>query len=144
MRPLSFVPRCFSSNVPCTLTVERFVFEGDIPFNVSGILDMNSITCVPEIATLQALANTQMKAQNRPSITSAGDTTTNVVTGSRILSDFHDPTYFTSAFPTVFPYGTGKHIDPRCAKELDLSTWVELLLKHSSRFAHLSDVLTMF
>jgi hypothetical protein len=88
--------------------------------------------------TLEALANTQMKTQNHPpSISSGGDATINVVTGNHILSDFHDPTYFTSAFPTAFPHGTGKHLDLRRAKELPLSTWVQLLLKHSSQFAYI-------
>jgi hypothetical protein len=109
-------------------------FKGDIPFNISGILDVNNVTRPPEITTLESLATTQIEAENRTRTAPSTNITVNVVTGNRILSDFHDPTYFTSAFPTLFPYGTGKHIDSRRQKELHLSTWVQLLLKHSSRF----------
>ena len=39
--------------------------------------------------------------------TSSPGLTVNVVTGNSIISDFYDSTYFTSAFPTLFPYGQG-------------------------------------
>jgi hypothetical protein len=112
-------------------------FEGDIPLTISGIVDVNDITQPPEVTTLQSLVHTQMEAQNQiPVSSSSAQTTAYVVTGIRILSDFHDPTYFTSAFPTIFPYGTGKHLDSRRHTELHISKWVELLLKHSSRFIY--------
>jgi hypothetical protein len=109
-------------------------FQGDIPFDISGIIDVNNVTEPPEVPTLAALADTQLEARNQVLLPLSSNTTVNVVTGSSILSDYRDPTYFTSAFPTVFPYGTGKHMDCRRPKELDFSTWVQLLLRHSSRY----------
>jgi len=111
-------------------------FEGDIPFNVSGILDINNVTQSPDVITLETLADSKRQAQNQTRRDPVMDITVNVVTGSNILNDYRDPTYFTSAFPTLFPYGTSKHIDSRHPKELQLSTWVQLLLKHSSRCAN--------
>jgi hypothetical protein len=111
-------------------------FEGDIPFNVSGILDVNNVTQSPDIITLETLADAKRRAQNQGQLVPVAEITVNVVTGGNILSEYCDPTYFTSAFPTLFPYGTGKHLDSRRPKALQLSTWVQLLLRNSSRFAH--------
>jgi hypothetical protein len=110
-------------------------FEGDIPFNVSGILDMNNVTQSPDVITLERLVHSKRQARNQSQGDPEAEITIKVITGNKILSDYHDPPYFTSAFPTLFPYGTGKHLDVRRPKELQLSTWVQLLLKHSSRFA---------
>jgi len=72
----------------------------DLPFTSLGIVDVNNITEIPNVTTLNHLA--QLK----------GDITANVITGSKILNQYDCDTYFTSAFPTLFPYGTGKHQDP--------------------------------
>ena len=37
-------------------------FEGDIPFNVSGILDMNNVTQSPDVVTLERLAHSKRQA----------------------------------------------------------------------------------
>jgi len=95
--------------------------SGDLPFTSSGIVDTNNIAEIPESTTLTRLA--QLKA----------DITINVVTGSKILNQYNCPTYFTSAFPCLFPYGTGKHLDARRQHKLSLLAWVTLLLRHSSR-----------
>jgi hypothetical protein len=108
-------------------------FQGDIPFDISGIIDMNNITEPAEVLTLTSLAETQLEARNQVLLPQPSKTTVNVVTGCSILNDHRDSTCFTSAFPTIFPYGTGKHIDSRRRKELDFTTWVQLLLRHSSR-----------
>ena len=73
----------------------------DLPFTSSGVVDVNNIAEIPDVATLNHLA--QLK----------GDITANVVTSSKILNQYNCNTYFTSAFPTLFPYGTGKHQDLR-------------------------------
>jgi hypothetical protein len=101
--------------------------EGDIPHSVSGVLDLNNVTRASEVNTLEQLASLQNGSTQQ-------DLTINVVTGTTILNDFEDPTYFTSAFPTLFPYGTGKHLDTRRPNGLSLSKWAQLLLKHSSRY----------
>ena len=95
----------------------------DLPFTSSGIVDVNNITEIPDATTLNRLA--QLK----------GDITANVVTGSKVLNQYDCNTYFTSAFPTLFPYGTGKHRDPRREGKGQLSflKWISLMLRHSSR-----------
>jgi hypothetical protein len=95
----------------------------DLPFTSSGIVDFNNITEIPDATTLSRLA--QLKA----------DVTANVVTSSKILSQYEYDTYFTSAFPTIFPYGTRKYRDARRQdKQSLLLKWVSLMLRHSSRF----------
>jgi len=101
--------------------------EGDIPSTVSGMIDVNNTTTSPDIMTLL------QAAQIREQIPHVAPNVTVNVTGSSILNDRYDPTYFTSAFPTLFPYGTGKHLDNRCQKDLSLQLWIRLLLKHVSR-----------
>jgi len=94
----------------------------DLPFTSSGIVDVNNIAEIPDATTLNHL--TQLK----------GDITANVITGSKVLNQYDCDTYFTSAFPTLFPYGTGKHRDSRRdTKQLSLLKWVSLMLRHSSR-----------
>ena len=73
----------------------------DLPFTSSGVVDVNNIAEVPDATTLSRLA--QLK----------GDITANVVTGSKALNQYDCDIYFTSAFPTLFPYDTGKHRDSR-------------------------------
>ena len=94
----------------------------DLPFTSSGIVDVNNIAEIPDVTTLNRLA--QLK----------DDITANVITGSKILNQYDCDTYFTSAFPTLFSYDTGKHRDLRRGdKQLSLLNWVSLMLRHSSR-----------
>ena len=97
-------------------------FHGDIPNTSSGIIDINNISRSRHLNTLEELQT----LQNRFTI--------NVVPGTKVLEHYADPTYFTSAFPTLFPWGTGKHIDNRRKGSLRLKRWIELLLKNSSRY----------
>jgi hypothetical protein len=110
--------------------------DGDIPQTVSGFVDINNITRSPDISTLYRAA--QLRNELTPPIIKKA--TVNVVTGNTILNEYSDPTYFTSAFPTLFPYGTGKHLDNRRPKELSLAVWIKLLLRHSSRYSSLLEV----
>jgi hypothetical protein len=97
-------------------------FHGNLPNTVSGIIDVNNISQSRQLATLQTLQSLH------------SNLTVNVVLGSNILEHYDNSTYFTSAFPTLFPWGTGKHIDNRRQKPLPLRKWIELLLKNSSRY----------
>jgi Domain of unknown function (DUF6570) len=97
-------------------------FEGNIPASVSAIIDVNNTSKPSHLLMLQELQNLQ------------SNLTINVVPGSKVLEHYEDPTYFTSAFPTLFPWGTGKHIDQRREKSLKMKKWIELLLRHSSRY----------
>jgi len=114
----------FASDNPDSIDI-----DGDIPFTASGMVDVNNITVSPDETTLLRAADLrrQIRAANQPNVT------VNVTTGSTILDDRTDPNYFTSAFPTLFPYGCGKHLDGRRTEQLSFRTWVQLLLRDSSR-----------
>jgi hypothetical protein len=135
--------------------------EGDIPLTTSAIVDINNTRDPCEAAILQKLARTKPRKVSAllhatsPTTTSdptASNATTkskprvkpgvtiNVVTGKTILHQYDTETYFTSAFPTIFPYGTGKHLDHRRSESMKLSLplWTELMLKHSSRYIPLN------
>jgi hypothetical protein len=98
-------------------------FQGTIPSTASAIMDVNNTSRSSHLLTLQELQSLQSSL------------TINVVPGSKVLEHYEDPTYFTSAFPTLFPWGAGKHIDNRRRGPLKLRKWIELLLTHSSRYA---------
>jgi hypothetical protein len=99
---------------------------GYIPVTASGIIDTATVS---QPAQLQALQQVSL---------ATNDQTINVLTGSSILNEDSMPSYFTAAFPTIFPWGTGKHIDARRSQErrqkLDFKKWIQLLLRNSSRY----------
>ena len=97
-------------------------FQGSIPATTSAIIDVNNVSRLSHLLTLPELQSLQSSL------------TINVIPGSKVLEYYEDPTYFTSAFPTLFPWGTGKHVDNRRKGPLKLRKWIELLLKHSSRY----------
>ena len=90
------------------------------PQPTSALLDVNNVSVPSQVRTLNALAS--LKAE----------VTVNVVTGNKIINDYEDETFFTSAFPTLFPYGVRKHTDFRRNVQLSLGQWAQLMLKHSS------------
>lgn len=96
--------------------------EGDLPISASALIDTNGVSDSPTVAKLRELA--RFKESER---------VVNVVTGGTLLSDYEAEYYFTAAFPTIFPYGCGKHIDGRRHDQLSLSRWIQLLLRNSSR-----------
>ena len=96
--------------------------EGDLPMSASALVDTNGVSDSPTVAKLQELA--RLKNSER---------VVNVVNGTNLLSDYEVDYYFTAAFPTIFPYGSGKHLDGRRRDQLSLSRWIQLLLRHSSR-----------
>jgi hypothetical protein len=108
------------------LDVEEF--HGDIPNTASGIIDVNNVSHPHHLATLEALGSLQ------------SNLTINVVPGGNVLRHYEDPAYFTSAFPTLFPWGSGKHMDNRRQKPLKLQRWIELLLRSSLRYIILFSV----
>jgi len=101
-------------------------FEDNISTSVSAIIDVNNTSRLNHLLMLQELQSLQ------------SNLTINVVPESKVLKHYENPTYFTSAFPTLFPWGTGKHIDNRRKGTLKMKKWIELLLKDSSRYYTLS------
>ena len=104
-----------------TEDVDNAEHDGDLPLTTSAILDTSDVSVSPDIATLRRLA--QLK----------DEITVNVVTGSTPLTERDNPSYFTSTFPTIFPWGTGKHIHPQRDNKISLNRWIKLTLHHSSR-----------
>ena len=104
-----------------TEDIDTAEHDGDLPLTTSAILDTSEVSVSPDVATLQRLAELK------------DEITINIVTGSTPLSERDNPSYFTSAFPTIFPWGTGKHILPERGDKVSLNTWTKLTLRHSSR-----------
>lgn len=102
--------------------------DGDLPISASALIDTNGVSESSVVSTLQGLA--QLKESEK---------IVNVVTGKDLLSDYEMDYYFTAAFPVLFPYGTGKHIHSDRPKQLSLSRWIQLMLRHSSRY-YLQDI----
>jgi hypothetical protein len=101
--------------------------DGNLPITTSGIIDIEGVSQPHELDAVQQVSLWKT------------DKAINVSTGNNILNDQNLPSYFTSAFPTLFSWGTGKHIDNRrpnrgSKPELDLKLWMQLLLKNSSRY----------
>ena len=105
-----------------TEDVDNAELEGDLPLTTSGIVDIEGVSQPGQLKALQHISLWK------------DDKIINVLTGNNILNEETLPSYFTSAFPTIFPWGTGKHLDNRRAGEsrLDLKRWMQLLLKNSS------------
>jgi hypothetical protein len=110
-----------------SVTSDDVNFEDQL-FTSSGIVDVNCISVSSTSATLQRL----MELTDNHII--------NIVTGNRIKQDHSDPSYFPTAFPRLFPYGTEGFIDNRRRKALSQAKWQSLLLRHSSR----SDLIPQF
>jgi hypothetical protein len=101
--------------------------DGNLPITASGIIDIEGVSRPHELDAVQQVS---LWKTNKA---------INVLTGNNILNDQNLPSYFTSTFPTLFPWGTCKHIDNRrpnrgSKPELDLKLWMQLLLKNSSRY----------
>jgi hypothetical protein len=45
----------------------------------------------------------------------------------------HDPAYFTSSYPILFPYDTGAHQVAEREHDISFPKWIALLLRHSSQ-----------
>ena len=103
-----------------TLTLLTPEYEGNLLATTSALLDLNNVSVPCQVGTLNALAS--LKAE----------VTVNVVMGNKIINNYDNETFFTSAFPTLFPYGVGKHTDFICDVQLSLGEWAQLMLKHSS------------
>jgi len=113
-----------------TEDVDTLEINGDLPFTASGIVDVNGVSQPSQLNSLQQISLWK------------SDKVINVLTGNKILNESNLPSYFTSAFPTLFPWGTGKHIDDRRLQDpktrLDLKKWIQLLLRNSSRYYFLA------
>ena len=48
------------------------------------------------------------------------------------LNDWENPHYFTAAFPTLFPFGDGGHIEKR-SRPLSIQAWAKWSLEHHAR-----------
>ena len=120
-RSRDFTDEDISRSGFATEDIDTADHDGDLPLTTSAILDTSEVSISPDIATLRRLAELK------------NEVTVNVVTGSTPLIERDNPSYFTSAFPTIFLWGTAKHIHPKRDDNLSLNTWIKLMLRHSSR-----------
>jgi hypothetical protein len=99
---------------------------GDVPMTASRIINTRAVSQPSQLNALQQVSLCK------------SDRTINVLTGNNILMEDNMPSYFTSAFPTIFPWRTGKHIDVRRSQErkrkLEFKKWIQLLLRNLSRY----------
>ena len=108
-----------------TEDIDTDQFSGDIPITSSAVIDTNNISRPRNLMMLEKLESLSKNVR------------INVVPGNSVLEEYDAPFYFTSAFPTLFPWGTGKHKDDRRSSDsrrLSLKKWTELLLRDSSRY----------
>ena len=114
--------------------IDAPAIDEDLPMTTTGIVDINRVSQSSQLDAIQHISLWK------------DDKTINVLTGNKILSEENLPSYFTCAFPTIFPWGTGKHMDDRRSQDptrkLYLKIWLQLLLKNSSRYVLRSIVLT--
>jgi hypothetical protein len=82
--------------------------------SMSGLLDVNNTTQSIHASTLERVAS--LTDQH----------IIHVVSGGELRSHWDDPSYFTSAFPPIFPYGHGKHIVGRRRRKLPFHRLVSL------------------
>jgi hypothetical protein len=104
-----------------TEDVDTAKHDGDLHLTTSAILDTSNVSVSPDIAILRRVA--QLK----------DEIMVNVVTGSTPLTEQNNPSYFTSALPEIFPWGTGKHIHLQRNDKISLNKWIKLTPRHSSR-----------
>ena len=114
-----------------TKEIDSNIISSSISLSTSAILDVNCVFQSRDAATLKTLA------------IMTSNLTINVVNDRTPKNDYDDESYFTSAFPLLFPYGTEKHIDNRRRVPLSFSLWLSLLLTHSSRYFSTSLILTL-
>ena len=116
--------------------VDNNLIHGNLPLTSSVILDVNRVSKNRDAELLSEIADFQQFFQERRlgSTTCSSEKVVNVVLGSSMLSDYNDEQYFTAAFPTLFPYGTGKHLHSCRQQPLSFKAWLSLLLQHSSRY----------
>jgi hypothetical protein len=109
-------------------SLDTDAIKGHLPLSSTAILDVNSVGNHPDADLLLDLAATKKKAG-----LGKVERIINVKNGQNTLSDYQDEVFFSSAFPTLFPYGSGKHLDARRKQPLSFKTWLQLLLRDSSR-----------
>ncbi len=57
------------------------------------------------------------------------------------MNDWEDPYYFTSAFPCLFPFGTGGHLEQRKGP-MSLETWAKWTIQHHfHRYIHIVHII---
>jgi hypothetical protein len=86
--------------------------DGNLPITATGIVDIEGVSQPSELHALQHVSLWK------------SDKAINVLMGNKILSEQNLPLYFTSAFPTIFPWGTCKHIDDRRPNRGSKPTWI--------------------
>ena len=109
---------------------DRETVIGNLPLSASAILDTNSIASAPDASVLTEVLNLHLSE----GMSTAVPDQINVVSGKTVVHASDTASYFTSAFPCLFAYGTGGHLVPKPPRRVSLSRadWVRLMLNNSS------------
>src|SRR5436305_10679731 len=91
-----------------TEDIDSAEYEDDLSTTTSALLDINNVSVPCQVGTFNGLACLKTEV------------TVNVVIENRIINDREDETFFTSAFFTLFPYDSEKHVDFRRDMQLSL------------------------
>jgi hypothetical protein len=102
--------------------IEDFdVIDGNLPLTITAMLNVNNVTEPSVSVTLEQLSDLVQR------------TTINIVKGSKKKDHEHNPAYFTSSYPILFPYDTGGHQAVQRKHDISFPKWIALMLYHSSR-----------
>jgi Helitron helicase-like domain at N-terminus len=116
----------------------NFCDTEDTDRELQGCDEIDSLT-LDEIHTSQSSSDTLDDLADTTCEQSPGnqrkEQISKVVLGNNVLHPSDTPSYYTSAYPCVFPYGTGGHIVAGSGRRVPLGRdrWGKLLLQHSSR-----------
>jgi hypothetical protein len=111
-------PSSGSSSSSSSSSSENVIWMDDIPIECSAVLDMDSTQVSPEMLLNGAAKNLKIPLGPDPVVISTH--------GNTKVSNYHNPTFWTCAFPTLFPYGTGGCDD----RSPNLREWMNYLLTH--------------
>jgi hypothetical protein len=90
----------------------------DIPIECSAVLDMDSTQVPTDMLLMGAAKKLKITLDPDPVVISSH--------GNTKVSSYHNPAFWTCAFPTLFPYGTGGCDD----RSPNLKEWMNYLLNH--------------
>ena len=107
-----------TSSSSSTCSTENVIWMDDVPIECSAVLDMDSTLVSTDMLLNGAAKNLKIPLEPDPLVICTHSNTK--------VSSYNNPTFWTCAFPTLFPYGTGGCDD----KSPSLREWMNYLLTH--------------
>ena len=107
-----------SSSSTCSNSSDNVIWMDDVPIECSAVLDMDSTLVSTDMLLNGAAKNLKIPLVPDPLVICTHSNTK--------VSSYNNPSFWTCAFPTLFPYGTGGCDD----KSPSLREWINYLLTH--------------